>query len=157
MFLTFAGMRGTMSASPMSMLSSAPDEFRENPYPLLAMLREHQPLAKTPLGLWAVTRYADVERLLRGVAAGMRRRDGTPFVIPDVPPDAPIDPNDFMLLRTARPTRACASSSQRRSRRVWSSGCGPPCRRFTTLASIACSRRARSTSPRTWRGSSPRP
>jgi cytochrome P450 len=92
-----------MSTSPMGMFASAGDDFRENPYPLLGMLREHQPLAKTPLGLWAVTRYADVERLLRGVAAGMRRRDGTPFVIPDVPPDAAFDPNDFMLLQDGGP------------------------------------------------------
>ena len=81
----------------------ADDSFRENPYPLLNMLREHQPLAKTPLGLWAVTRYDDVGRLLREVAAGMRKRDGTPFIIPDVAPDAQFDPNDFMLLQDGAP------------------------------------------------------
>ena len=91
------------ATSPAGFLAAAGDDFRENPYPLLGMLREHQPLAKTPLGLWAVTRYADVERLLRGVAAGMRRVDGTPFVIPDVPADAQFDPNDFMLLQDGAP------------------------------------------------------
>jgi cytochrome P450 len=73
--------------------------FRANPYPLLNLLREHQPLAKTPLGLWAVSRYDDVARLLREVRCGMRKRDGTPFLIPDVGGDAPFDPNDFMLLQ----------------------------------------------------------
>jgi len=95
-----------MSASPSTptgLFGAANDDFRANPYPLLGMLREHQPLAKTPMGLWAVSRYADVERLLRGVAAGMRRLDGTPFVIPDVPADAQFDPNDFMLLQDGAP------------------------------------------------------
>jgi cytochrome P450 len=81
----------------------ADDGFRANPYPLLNMLREHQPLAKTPIGWWAVTRYDDVSRLLREVAAGMRKRDGTPFVIPDVPADAPFDPNAFLLLQDGAP------------------------------------------------------
>ena len=78
------------------------DAFRTDPYPILNMLREHQPLAKTPMGLWAVSRYEDVERLLRGVPAGMRKRDGTPFVIP-AEPDAQFDPNAFMLLQDGAP------------------------------------------------------
>ena len=78
------------------------DAFRADPYPLLNVLREHQPLAKTPMGLWALSRYQDVERLLRGVPAGMRKRDGTPFVIPS-DPDAQFDPNSFMLLQDGEP------------------------------------------------------
>jgi hypothetical protein len=81
----------------------ADDSFRQDPYPLLNLLREHQPLAKTPLGLWAVSRYDDVARLLRDVAAGMRKRDGTPFVIPEVASGSAFDPNDFMLLQDGPP------------------------------------------------------
>ncbi len=89
-----------MTETPRPSLLGVGDEaFRENPYPLLNMLRENQPLLKTPLGPWAVTRYADVSRLLRDVAAGMRKKDGTPFIIPDVSADDAFDPNDFMLLQ----------------------------------------------------------
>jgi hypothetical protein len=92
-----------METNRPGLFGVADDSFRENPYPLLNMLREHQPLAKTPLGLWAVTRYEDVGRLLRDVSAGMRKRDGTPFIIPDVPADAQFDPNAFMLLQDGAP------------------------------------------------------
>jgi cytochrome P450 len=92
-----------METSRPGIFGVGDDSFRENPYPILNLLREHQPLAKTPLGPWAVSRYDDVGRLLREVAAGMRKRDGTPFLIPDVPPSAEFDPNDFMLLQDGAP------------------------------------------------------
>ena len=79
------------------------DAFRENPYPLLNMLREAQPVVKTPLGLWGLARYEDVGRLLRDVACGMRKKDGTPFVIPDIGPEERFDPNSFMLLQDGAP------------------------------------------------------
>ncbi|HTO06327.1 MAG TPA: cytochrome P450 [Myxococcota bacterium] len=81
----------------------ADDAFRANPYPVLNMLREAQPLVKTPLGLWGLARYDDVGRLLRDVRCGMRKRDGTPFVIPDVGPGERFDPNAFMLLQDGAP------------------------------------------------------
>jgi len=77
--------------------------FRANPHPILAFLREHQPLARTPLGPWAITRYADVTRLLREVRCGMRRRDGTPFLIPAERGPNGLDANDFMLLQDGAP------------------------------------------------------
>lgn len=39
--------------------------YIENPYPQFAQLREHDPVHLTPFGVWYVTRYADVVRLLR--------------------------------------------------------------------------------------------
>jgi len=41
-------------------------EQRADPYPVYARLREHQPIARSPLlGAWIVSRYADVEQVLR--------------------------------------------------------------------------------------------
>ena len=51
--------------------------FRSDPYPLLARLRERDPVNLTPLGFWRLTRFADVERLLKEVPTGVRRTDGT--------------------------------------------------------------------------------
>src|SRR5215470_2899231 len=46
--------------------------FRANPYPALARLREVDPVNLTPVGLWRLTRFADVERLLKEVPTGVR-------------------------------------------------------------------------------------
>src|SRR3954466_14530080 len=43
-------------------------EFRANPYPLYAKLREAGALVKTPMGTWMVTRYEQVDRVLRSSA-----------------------------------------------------------------------------------------
>jgi cytochrome P450 len=51
--------------------------FRSDPYPLLAHLREVEPANLTPLGVWRLTRFADVERLLKEVPTGVRLSDGT--------------------------------------------------------------------------------
>ncbi len=71
-------------------------EFRRNPYPALVRLREHDPVNLTPLGFWRLTRYADVERLLKDVPVGVRRSDGT-RAGEDLVPRA--GPSEFMLLR----------------------------------------------------------
>ena len=52
-------------------------DFQDNPYPALRHLREVQPVHQAPLGLWRLSRYRDVERLLKEVPAGVRRLDGT--------------------------------------------------------------------------------
>src|SRR5206468_12843671 len=52
-------------------------EFRADPYPGLARLRERDPVNQTPIGIWRLTRYADVTRLLHDVPAGVRTTDGT--------------------------------------------------------------------------------
>ncbi len=51
--------------------------FRDDPYPALKRLRESQPVHQAPFGMWRLTRYDDIERLLREVRAGVRRSDGT--------------------------------------------------------------------------------
>src|SRR5215471_4129415 len=54
-------------------------EFRSNPYPLLERLRRHDPVNETPVGLWRLTRYDDVVRMLKEVPSGVRFADGTTF------------------------------------------------------------------------------
>jgi cytochrome P450 len=51
--------------------------FRDDPYPALHRLRARDPVNETPVGLWRLTRYADVNRLLHEVPAGVRTTDGT--------------------------------------------------------------------------------
>jgi len=57
-------------------------EFLRNPYPSFALLRENQPLMKTPLGFWVASRYADVQMILKdrrfgkGFEERMKMRNG---------------------------------------------------------------------------------
>src|SRR5206468_2240618 len=50
--------------------------FRDDPYPSLARLREIDPVNEMPVGIWRLTRYADVNRLLHEVPAARRTTDG---------------------------------------------------------------------------------
>jgi hypothetical protein len=51
--------------------------FHRDPHPYLAHLRRVDPVNETPLGFWRLTRYADVERLLKDVPVGVRASDGS--------------------------------------------------------------------------------
>ncbi|MDF1720074.1 MAG: cytochrome P450 [Minwuia sp.] len=57
-------------------------EFLQNPYPSFQLLRENQPLMKTPLGFWVASRYADVQMILKdkrfgkGFEERMKLRNG---------------------------------------------------------------------------------
>jgi hypothetical protein len=51
-------------------------EVRNDPYPSLRRLRERDPVNRTPIGIWRLTRYADVNRLLHDVPAGVRTTEG---------------------------------------------------------------------------------
>lgn len=57
-------------------------EFLRNPYPSFELLRENQPLMKTPLGFWVASRYADVQMILKdrrfgkGFEERMKMRNG---------------------------------------------------------------------------------
>lgn len=53
-------------------LSRKPD-----PYALLARLRDYDPVNETPIGIWRLTRYDDVVRMLKEVPSGVRFADGT--------------------------------------------------------------------------------
>jgi cytochrome P450 len=56
-------------------------EFRNDPFPALHRLREIDPVNLTPIGIWRLSRYADVVHLLREARAGVRTTDGRlPFV-----------------------------------------------------------------------------
>jgi cytochrome P450 len=52
---------------------------QSDPYAALARLREFDPVNETPFGIWRLTRYDDVVRMLREVPAGVRFADGTSF------------------------------------------------------------------------------
>ncbi|HXC50493.1 MAG TPA: cytochrome P450 [Candidatus Limnocylindrales bacterium] len=52
---------------------------QDDPYALLARLREYDPINETPIGLWRLTRYEDVVRMLREVPSGVRFADGSIF------------------------------------------------------------------------------
>jgi cytochrome P450 len=68
-------------------------EFRHDPYPGLNRLREIDPVNETPLGIWRLTRYADVNRLLHEVPAGVRTTDG---ILPGVD-ESLAGQREFML------------------------------------------------------------
>lgn len=67
----------------------------EDLYTIVNRIRETAPVWKTPIGVWMVSRYADVERLLKHTAAGVRTRAG---ILPTMRPRPADHPrNDFML------------------------------------------------------------
>ena len=67
--------------------------YRDDPYPSLHHLREIDPVNLTPIGLWRLTRYRDVVRLLHEVPTGVRSTAGAlPFV-----DDEESRPGRFML------------------------------------------------------------
>ena len=53
--------------------------FRDDPYPNLKRLRETDPVNQTPVGIWRLLRYQDVQKLLTGVRCGVRTTDGQLF------------------------------------------------------------------------------
>ena len=102
--------------------------FLNDPHSLFRRLREEAPVNLTPIGVWRVSRYEDVLRMLREPGAGVRRADG-----------------------------GCASWSARRSllARSSSSGSGP--RRSPTRRSRALSIEERWTSSKSSPSQSPPP
>jgi cytochrome P450 len=69
-------------------------EFRDDPYPHLKRLRaEAPPVHMTPAGMWRMTRYADVERLLFDSPVGVRTVEG---IIPGID-ESMTGPREFML------------------------------------------------------------
>lgn len=51
----------------------------DDPYTPLARLRGYDPVNETPFGIWRVSRYDDVVRMLKEVPSGVRFADGTSF------------------------------------------------------------------------------
>src|SRR5881397_3937114 len=73
--------------------------FRDDPYPSLARLRALDPVNEMPVGIWRLTRYADVNRLLHDVPAGVRTTDG---VLPGV--DESLSNQRLFMLQQDPPT-----------------------------------------------------
>src|SRR5919198_38484 len=73
--------------------------FRDDPYPSLARLRALDPVNEIPVGIWRLTRYADVNRLLHEVPAGVRTTDG---VLPGV--DESLTGQRLFMLQQDPPT-----------------------------------------------------
>ena len=74
---------------------SEPDEGiqQEDPYSGFKELRETQPVNLTPDGGWRLTRYEDIQYLLRKASAGMRLTNGLiPGQEQEVHIGADIDP-----------------------------------------------------------------
>ena len=74
-------------------------DFRNDPYPALHRLRELDPVNVTPIGIWRLTRYADVNRLLHDVPAGVRTTDG---ILPGV--DESLNGQREFMLQQDPPT-----------------------------------------------------
>ena len=68
-------------------------DYRHDPYPALARLRETAPVSDTPIGAWRLARYEDVMRALHDVPVGVRTTDGR---LPGVD-EAVQGPREFML------------------------------------------------------------
>jgi len=97
-----------MATSAVSGTESMPDfmelvlspEFRANPYPGWAQLREHDPVSLTSLGAYVLTRHADLSVLLRDPRTSTDERNSSLFSqIPAEESGRLIDPED----PTARP------------------------------------------------------
>src|SRR6266571_5153069 len=73
--------------------------FRDDPYPSLARLRALDPVNEMPVGIWRLTRYADVNRLLHDVPAGVRTAGG---VLPGV--DESLSGQRLFMLQQDPPT-----------------------------------------------------
>jgi len=70
-------------------------EFTQDLYTIVNRIRDTEPVWRTPIGVWMVSRYADVERLLKHTAAGVRTRAGFQPAMRPRPANHPRD--SFML------------------------------------------------------------
>jgi cytochrome P450 len=70
------------------------EQLRDDPYPFLRRLREIDPVNETPIGIWRLTRYDDVVRLLHAVRCGVRTTDGA---LPGIDESDPSTQRHFML------------------------------------------------------------
>jgi cytochrome P450 len=68
-------------------------DVKDNPHTMLRELREQAPVNQTPEGRWRVSRYADIQKLLKNSSVGMRDLEGC---IPDHTREE-SDASKFML------------------------------------------------------------
>jgi cytochrome P450 len=50
-------------------------EFREDPHQFFHLLREHEPVHQTPMGVYMLTRYADASAIVRDPALSNNERN----------------------------------------------------------------------------------
>jgi cytochrome P450 len=70
---------GSWRDDPWLGVNPLDQQFRADPYPLLKRLRDYDPVNETPIGVFRLTRYDDVIRMLKEVPSGVRMADGTVF------------------------------------------------------------------------------
>lgn len=66
------------TAATLGLLPFRDPEYRANPYPYYARLREEHPVYRHPLGMYVVSRYEDVARLMRNPTLSVERLDFGP-------------------------------------------------------------------------------
>jgi hypothetical protein len=76
-------------------------ESAEDLYTIVNRIRESDPVWRTPIGIFIISRYADVERLLKHTACGVRTRAGT---MPSLRPRPADHPRDSFMLSNDPPT-----------------------------------------------------
>ena len=76
------------------------DKLDQDFHVIVNRIRDTEPVWRTPIGIWIVSRYADVERLLKHTAAGVRTRAG---VMPTLRPRPPNHPRDHFMLTNDPP------------------------------------------------------
>jgi cytochrome P450 len=70
-------------------------EFREDPYQFFHLLREHEPVHHTPMGVYMLTRYADASAIVRDPALSNNERNSDIYqAFQQANPDATPGPFD---------------------------------------------------------------
>jgi cytochrome P450 len=90
-------IRTTAAIDPWRGWNPFDPEQRDSLHERLRLLREGDPVNESPLGLWRLTRYHDVVRLLHDLPAGVRTLDGQGYRATSLSPDDPRE--QFMLLQ----------------------------------------------------------
>ena len=103
-------------------------DFAANPYPQYAVLREHDPVHRSLLGPWVLSRYDDVVRVLRDPSLSVEERNATR--VASIPRSSrvrrAIGAGSRRSSTSTHPTTTGSGGScRRRSPRRWSSRCGP--------------------------------
>lgn len=64
--------------------------FAEDPYPTYAAMRQGDPVHRSPLGMWAVFGYDDVQRFLRDPEASVEAQNAHPTLLDEVAAEAGV-------------------------------------------------------------------
>ena len=75
-------------------------EYTDDIYTIVNRIRDTEPVWRTPIGVWMLSRYADVEQLLKHTATGVRNRAG---VMPSLRPRPADHPRDAFMLSNDPP------------------------------------------------------